>query len=60
MTGAHAGAFHEHNTRFSRDEEDYRFYLDCLLDASRKYGCSIHAYVLMTNLVHRLASAKRP
>ena len=30
-------------------EEDYRFYLDCLYDARRKYGCLIYAYVLMTN-----------
>lgn len=41
-------------------EEDYRFYLDCLFDATRKYGCSIYAYVLMTNHVHLLASARRP
>ena len=40
-------------------EEDYRFYLDRLLEASRKYGCSIYAYVLMTNHVHLLASAQR-
>jgi putative transposase len=40
-------------------EEDYRFYLDCLLDAARKYGCAIYAYVLMTNHVHLLASAQR-
>jgi putative transposase len=38
-------------------EEDYRFYIDCLLEAKRKYGCLIHAYVLMTNHVHLLASA---
>ena len=40
-------------------EEDYRFYLDRLADAARKYGCSIYAYVLMTNHVHLLASAGR-
>jgi putative transposase len=40
-------------------EEDYRFYLDRLLDASRKYHCTIYAYVLMTNHVHLLASAGR-
>jgi len=40
-------------------EEDYRFYLERLVDASRKYGCSIYAYVLMTNHVHLLASAER-
>ncbi|MBI4194887.1 MAG: transposase [Betaproteobacteria bacterium] len=38
-------------------EEDYRFYLDCLLEAARKYDCQIYAYVLMTNHVHLLASA---
>jgi putative transposase len=40
-------------------EADYRFYLDCLLDAARKYGCGIYAYALMTNHVHLLASAQR-
>ncbi len=41
-------------------EEDYRFYLDRLFDASRRYDCSIYAYVLMTNHVHLLASAGQP
>ena len=41
-------------------EEDYRFYLECVGDAARKYECSIYAYVLMTNHVHLLASARRP
>ena len=41
-------------------EEDYRFYLDHLHDASRKYGCTVYAYVLMTNHVHLLASASKP
>ena len=41
-------------------EEDYRFYLDHLFDASRKYGCAVYAYVLMTNHVHVLASASKP
>ncbi len=35
-------------------DEDYRFYLDSLKDASTRYGCRIHAYVLMTNHVHLL------
>jgi putative transposase len=39
-------------------EEDYRFYLDCLFKAARRCGCSIYAYVLMTNHVHLLASAR--
>jgi putative transposase len=36
--------------------QDHRLYLDCLLDASRTHGVAIHAYVLMTNHVHLLAS----
>ncbi len=35
-------------------DEDYRFYLDSLKDAATRYGCRIHAYVLMTNHVHLL------
>jgi putative transposase len=38
-------------------DEDYRFYLDCLYDATRKYEGRVYAYVLMTNHVHLLASA---
>ena len=40
-------------------EKDYLFYLNRLREGARKYGCSIHAYVLMTNDVHLLASAQR-
>jgi len=36
--------------------EDYRFFLDILLDACRIHGVSVHAYVLMTNHVHLLAT----
>lgn len=35
-------------------DEDYRFFLDKLLEASRKHQCDVHAYVLMTNHVHLL------
>jgi putative transposase len=44
-------------------DEDYRFYLNSLKDASTRYDCRIHAYVLMTNHVHLLltpASAESP
>ena len=41
-------------------DEDYRFYLECLGDAARRYACRIHAYALMTNHVHLLASAAAP
>lgn len=35
-------------------DEDYQYYLEWLRDYSRDSGCSIHAYVLMTNHVHLL------
>ncbi|MGH8628143.1 MAG: transposase [Gammaproteobacteria bacterium] len=35
-------------------DENYRFYLECLGEAARKYRVSVHAYVLMTNHVHLL------
>ncbi len=38
--------------------DDYPFYLECLQDAAKRYELSIHAYVLMTNHVHILASPK--
>ena len=37
-------------------EQDYRFYLDWLLDATQRYKVNVHAYVLMTNHVHILAT----
>ena len=39
-------------------DADYRFYRRCLREAATKYGCAIHAYVLMTNHVHLLACAQ--
>jgi putative transposase len=33
-------------------EEDYQFYLHYLKEFADKFGCAIHAYVLMTNHVH--------
>jgi putative transposase len=38
-------------------DDDYRLYLDWLKDYADKAGCSIHAYVLMTNHVHLLVSS---
>lgn len=37
-------------------EEDYRFFLEKLTDAAKKHLCDIHAYVLMTNHIHLLAT----
>ncbi len=42
---------------FGADGERLAF-LDCLREAAEKYGLAIHAYVLMTNHVHLLASGK--
>ena len=39
-------------------DKDYRFYLECLQDASAHHGCAIHAYVLMTNHVHLLLTPR--
>ncbi len=35
-------------------DEDYQCYRDALGEASQRFGCAIHAYVLMTNHVHLL------
>jgi len=40
-------------------EEDYLFYLYWLKKGAEKYGCDIHAYVLMTNHVHLLLTPHR-
>jgi putative transposase len=37
-------------------EQDFAFYLDCLHRASTEHALVIHAYVLMTNHVHLLAT----
>jgi putative transposase len=36
------------------DDADYSFYLEKLKSACDNHGCSLHAYVLMTNHVHLL------
>src|SRR3989344_1335786 len=41
-------------------EEDYRKYLDALRELAMKYGCAVHAYVLMTNHVHLLLTPHKP
>lgn len=38
------------------DDEDFAYFRDCLIDAARREGLAIHAYVLMTNHVHLLAT----
>jgi putative transposase len=36
------------------EQADYTFYLESLREAADRYGCRIHAYVLMTNHIHLL------
>ena len=40
-------------------DDDYRFYLDCLHEAAKREGMLLHAYVLMTNHVHLLATPEQ-
>lgn len=40
------------------ENSDYRAYLDWLEEAATRYKCAVHAYVLMTNHVHILATPK--
>ena len=37
-------------------EGDYRRYLDDLAEQAKRFGCTVHAYVLMTNHVHLLVT----
>jgi len=40
-------------------DEDYLLYLDWLANYATKFKCQIHAYVLMTNHVHLLATSQQ-
>ncbi len=37
-------------------DADYRCFLDCLGEGVKRHACDVHAYVLMTNHVHLLAT----
>jgi putative transposase len=37
-------------------DADYQFFRDSLVEASKKHGLTIHAYVWMTNHIHLLAT----
>jgi len=41
-------------------EMDRRFYLKCLREAAGRRNCAIHAYVLMDNHIHLLATPNEP
>lgn len=40
-------------------EDDYRLYLHHLQELATRFGCAMHAYVLMTNHVHLLLTPER-
>ena len=40
-------------------DEDYLFYLDWLKEYLQNTGCTLHAYVLMTNHVHLLLTPEK-
>ncbi|MBI2224801.1 MAG: transposase [Betaproteobacteria bacterium] len=40
-------------------EKDYRRYMDDLTEQSRRFGCTIHAYTLMTEHVHLLLTPEK-
>ena len=40
-------------------DSDYQFYLEWLEKCAVKYGCQIHAYVLMTNHAHLLITPEK-
>jgi len=44
-----------HQTIFFADE-DYYYFLECLVEAGKRHGCIVHSYVLMTNHVHLLVT----
>lgn len=50
---------HSKSAVFVRDA-DFLHFTECLLSASRRYGTSIHAWVLMNNHFHLLLSTAAP
>jgi hypothetical protein len=49
---------HDRHACFFADEY-YRCYLHWLERSAVRYGCTVHAYVLMTNHIHMVLSAAR-
>ena len=39
-------------------EQDYRFFLDCLVRYAKRFRCALHSYVLMTNHFHLLLTSE--
>jgi putative transposase len=39
-------------------DDDYLFFLDCLVQIAKRFRCALHAYVLMTNHFHLLLSSE--
>ena len=40
------------------DDEDYQFFLDSLAQSATQYQCEIHAYLLLNNTVHIIATPR--
>lgn len=47
-----------HRQAVFSDDNDYRVYLERLGQGASDHGCSIHAYVLMTNHIHLLMTPR--
>jgi len=41
-------------------DDDYQFFLDCLVKLAKRFRCALHAYVLMTNHFHLLLTSELP
>jgi putative transposase len=41
------------------EPENYQYYLELWQEVSRRYGLAVHAYCLMTNHIHFLATPSR-
>jgi putative transposase len=41
-----------------RSADDYAVFYECLVDAADRYGCAVHAYILMPTHMHLLATPK--
>jgi len=39
-------------------DDDYLFFLDCLVKIAKRFRCALHAYVLMTNHFHLLLTSE--
>ncbi len=55
-TAAYHTAWQQPTGAILAADADYQFFRDALVEAAKKHGLAIHAYVWMTNHVHLLAT----